>query len=88
MDKLPYLSGYQYKLPIIVRAIVGSKNPLDPGPQHNNDYTEALDKLVKYTPVWIMETGRDIELAWKSVNKTPSGAVILVEHRDLYDTEI
>ena len=40
LDKYPDLR-------VIVRTCVGSKTPLDPGPQHSGDYTEALRHMLK-----------------------------------------
>jgi pyruvate/2-oxoglutarate/acetoin dehydrogenase E1 component len=34
-------------LRVIIRTCVGSKTPLDPGPQHSGDYTEALRHMLK-----------------------------------------
>lgn len=88
VDKLPYLSGYQYKLPIIIRAIVGSKKPMNPGPQHNNDYTKMLDGILKHTPVWDLSEDYDVEAAWATAGETPSGAIVIVEHKDIYEAQL
>lgn len=88
IDKLPYLSGDRYKLPIIIRAIVGSANPLNPGPQHTGDYTQAFRHLLKNTPVYTPHNALGFEMAWNDVGNTLSGAVIIVEKRDWYNHTI
>lgn len=88
MDKLPWMSGDQFKLPIIVRAIVGSREPIDPGPMHSQAYGSAFRKMFQHTPVLTPITKREIVDAWDLVGKTPSGAVVIVEYKDMYKVEI
>lgn len=45
LDKLPLYSTYLPK--VIIRTAVGSKEPLDAGPQHTGDCTEAYKMLLK-----------------------------------------
>lgn len=45
LDKLPLYSDYRPK--VIVRTAVGSKQPLDAGPQHTGDYTLGLEAALK-----------------------------------------
>ena len=40
LDKLPLYSTYRPK--VIIRTAIGTKQPLDAGPQHTGDYFEAL----------------------------------------------
>jgi pyruvate/2-oxoglutarate/acetoin dehydrogenase E1 component len=88
MDKMPWMSGDQFKWPIIVRAIVGSKTPIDPGPMHSQDYTVALQHMLKHTPVISPKTQVGFEDAWNYVGKSESGAIVIVEYKDLYEKEI
>lgn len=88
MDKMPWMSGDQFKYPIIVRAIVGSKIPMDPGPMHKQDYTQALQTMLKYTEVITPASEGSLEYAWSRVGKTRSGAVVIVEYKDDYELEI
>ena len=45
-DKIDHLTSNQFKSKIIIRTLVGAKYPLDAGPQHTQDHTEALKKLL------------------------------------------
>lgn len=45
LDRLPLYSGYRPK--VIVRTALGSNRPLDPGPQHQGDYTEAIRLMLR-----------------------------------------
>lgn len=88
MDKMPWMSGDQFKWPIVIRAIVGSMKPINPGPMHSQDYTKALSQMLKHTPVLapLYKTGLDD--AWNYVGKSESGAIVIVEYKDLYEQEI
>lgn len=90
LDKMPMVSGYQYKMPVIVRAIVGSKEPLDPGPQHTADYTSALITMLKDTPVYVPRTEEGLRCAWKKAREgdSLSGASVIVEYRDNYTLQL
>lgn len=88
MDKLSWLSGDKINLPIVVRAIVGSSTPLDPGVLHKQEYTNELLSMLKHTPVITPVTGYGLELAWKMSGETESGAVVIVEYKDKYLDEI
>ena len=80
LDKFELLTGI--KLPIIIRATVGSKKPLHPGPQHVQDFTEAFKKLINfkiYEPKTALEVLEVYEIAMKS--KEP---VMIIERKDLY----
>ncbi len=80
LDKFELLTGI--KLPIIIRATVGSKKPLHPGPQHVQDFTEAFKKLINfkiYEPKTALEVLKVYEIVAKS--KEP---VMIIEKRELY----
>ncbi len=88
VDKLPYMSGGQFKLPVIVRAIVGGSQPVDPGSMHKQDYTVALRSMLHHTPVRVPYSTQSLKEAWEMVDGTQSGAVVIVEYKDDYDKEI
>ena len=46
LDKLPYMSRGQYSPKVIIRTKVGSKHPLNAGPQHTQDHTEAFRAML------------------------------------------
>lgn len=51
LDKLEFMSRGQFKPKVIIRTRVGSKTPLDAGPQHTNDFTDAFRSMLKNTGV-------------------------------------
>lgn len=88
MDKMPGMSGGQFKWPILVRAIVGSREPIDPGPMHRQDYTGPLKTMLRHTPVWTFSTVHGMRWAWERVGKSESGASVVVEYKDDYEKDI
>jgi len=85
VDKWPELSGGQFKLPIIVRAIVGGTKPINPGVQHNQDYSDELRHMLKNTKVFGY---LNYTKAWKVVGSTKSGACVVIEHKDMYNLDV
>lgn len=88
LDKLPNISYGQFKLPVVVRAIVGARGPLNPGVQHFQDYTAALQCMLRNTQVFKPDSDWDFKRAYSAVGNTSSGAVVIVEKRDWYDKDI
>lgn len=81
LDKIPMMGGFRPK--VIIRVGVGSTKPLDVGPQHCQDHTEALRRMLKTVAVIdIMEEG-DIMPAYRfALNHDAS--TIVVERMDRY----
>jgi pyruvate/2-oxoglutarate/acetoin dehydrogenase E1 component len=46
LDKLPVYSRGGYKPCVIIRTAIGTREPMDPGPQHLGDYTDAVRKML------------------------------------------
>ena len=82
MDKLPFISGNQFQFKMIVRIIVGTDKPIDPGCQHTGSYIEALDSMLKYTPILPIMEKRDIKRAYNL--DTLTRARVVVEYKSLY----
>ena len=69
---------------VIVRVGVGSTQPLDPGPQHRGDMTEAFRLLMPDTTIVKLENVESILPEYKkALNR--EGPTILVEIADLYE---
>lgn len=45
LDRLPLYSGYRPK--VILRTAIPSNRPFDPGPQHDDDFTEAFRSMLR-----------------------------------------
>lgn len=82
---IPQMSGGQFTLPIIIRAIVGSRNPnFDVGLQHNHDFTEIFIKYIR--TYRITKVGHTAQTIYKKAYNSCEPCLI-VEDRDLYDSK-
>ena len=68
---------------VIVRVGVGSTTPLDPGPQHKGDLTEAFRLLMPNTPIVRLDSAEQIVPEYRNAIER-NGPTILVEIADLY----
>jgi len=70
---------------VIVRVGVGSSQPLDPGPQHTGDMTEAFRLLMPNTPIIRLGDMTDIIPEYQKALER-QGPTVLVEVADLYES--
>jgi len=85
LDKMEEMSHGEFKAPIIIRAIVGATKPLNPGPQHMQDFTELYKKLLKF-PVYDCKDLEDIKKAYEEAGKFEK-PVMIIERKDLYSKD-
>ena len=81
LDKFEHMTGK--KVNVIIRVGVGSKDPLDPGIQHRNDYTQEFDSMLQFAKVHEL---RDVEDIYKVYTNAynQGGVHIIVEWPELY----
>ena len=80
-DKYEHMTGE--KVNIIVRVGVGSKDPLDPGIQHRNDYTNEFKTILQFTKIWELKKSDDIYTIYETAYNE-GGVHIIVEWPELY----
>jgi hypothetical protein len=68
---------------VIIRVGVGSKDPLDPGIQHRNDYTNEFKSILQFTKIWELKNIKDIYTIYKTAYNE-GGIHIIVEWPELY----
>jgi pyruvate/2-oxoglutarate/acetoin dehydrogenase E1 component len=85
VDKIEQMSFGEFKTPVIIRAIVGGRKPIDPGIQHTQDYTEAIRKMVSF-PIVDLKKVEDIMPAYELALKTER-PIMIVERKECYDNE-
>ena len=83
IDKFEELSHGLYKAPVLIRATVGSTQPLDPGIQHKQDLTEVLKMMVNF-PVYELNSVQDIHESYKKAMQFNEPCII-IEHKNRYD---
>ena len=76
LDALPLFSDYRPR--VIIRTAVGSRSPLDPGPQHDGDFTEAVAKMLRTVKVMRLKPQTDPVAAYQWAYEQ-SGGTLTVE---------
>ncbi len=85
LDKLPILSNQQYNAPMIIRAVIGSMNPINPGPQHSQDFSDFFKARFNF-PVYDPKNTYELKHSYEYAKKFKEPCMI-IERRDLYDKE-
>ena len=85
LSKLEEMSGGQFCAPVIIRAIIGSRKPIDCGIQHSQDFTEIFKSIIKF-PLYRPKNSREVKEAYLAA-KNSKVPVMVVEERSLYDQE-
>lgn len=80
-DKFEHMTDK--KVNIIIRVGVGSRDPLDPGIQHRNDYTKEFKSILQFTKVWELKNSEDIYDIYTDAYNA-GGVHIIVEWPELY----
>lgn len=83
LDKVEQMSCGQFKPKVIIRTMVGSKEMLDPGPQHCQNHIEALKHLLTNIDVYELDDEKYILPAYQKALEADRSS-ILVEFGDLY----
>jgi len=83
VNHLSHLQTYGLRLPMVIRVCVGNDQPLNPGTQHVQDYSEFFEKYTKL-PVYRLLSHLDIKQAF--IHRVVDRPIITVEYRRLYDS--
>lgn len=79
LDKLP-LWGWAPK--VILRTRVGQKRPLDAGPQHTQNHTEAFRQMLKYIPVLEAQHAEEVTFAYRQALESDRSVLIVENPRE------
>ena len=86
LDKIPHISHGKLKPKVIIKTMVGSVRPLDPGIQHKSNFTEAFRALG--TDV-VIEDLTEPEMVFpaykKALERNDGKSTILIEYGDYYN---
>lgn len=83
LDRLPLYSDGWYWPKVIIRTAVPSSHPFNPGPQHDDDFTDAFRKMLRTVKVVVMpEAGFIVPYYMRAAEADHS--TILVEYTDAY----
>ena len=84
LDKIAEMSCGEFMPKVVIRTMVGSREPLNPGPQHMQDHTKALKLLCPSIEIIKLRSPESVMDGYNwALNSKRS--TILVEYGDLYD---
>ncbi len=83
LDKLPIYSVRRYQPKVIIRTVVASHKPLDPGAQHVGNFTEMFRRILYTVQVVDLWNEEDILPAYLRAMKS-NNSTLLVEHAVRY----
>jgi len=82
LDQLVNHLDKDFNYPVIVRAVIGSDKPLNPGKQHTQNYTEAFKTMFKNIKIFCPKDRKGIE---KLLDKVWHEPIIIIESRGMYN---
>jgi len=83
LDRLPLYSDGGYKPKVIIRTAVPSSAPFDPGPQHDDDFTDAFRLMLRTVYVETLPDAHSVVPAYRAALERPTSS-LLVEFTDAY----
>ncbi len=86
LDKIEEMSGGIFKPRVIIRTMIGSTNPLYPGPQHCQDHTEAYRLMLKNVDIVKLIRSKDIVPEYKRALERKR-STLLIELSDMYEKD-
>ena len=88
LDKMREMSKNEMTPRVIIRVAIGSKNPIDAGPQHTQNHTAAMRKMLTDVNVVELLEPEDIFPAFQEAYERPdSRASLIVEYGEYYGTK-
>ena len=86
LDKIRYMSGNKMQPRVIIRTSIGSKNPINGGVQHTQNYTEFFKKICTEIDVIMLNEPEEIFPAFKyAYQRKDSKSSLIIEHGDYYN---
>ena len=81
LDRLPLYSDYRPK--VIIRTAIPSSHPFNPGPQHDDDFTDAFAAMARTVKFVRLDSAEKIMPAYRKAAESPTSTV-LVEYTECY----
>jgi pyruvate/2-oxoglutarate/acetoin dehydrogenase E1 component len=86
LDKIQDMSKGDMKPKVIIRVAIGSKIPFSAGPQHTQDHTEAIRKMLTEVEVVELIEPEDIFPAFEKAYNSDKSTLI-IEHSEYYGSK-
>ena len=77
LDKIEEMSCGRFRPKVIIRTCVGAKSPLNPGPQHCQDHTNALRQLLTNVDVVRLESAEAIVPAYRQALGSERSTILI-----------
>ena len=88
LDKMEEMSKGDMKPKVIIRVSVGAKHPINAGPQHTQNHTEAFKKMLSNVRVVELKEPEDIFDTFKEAyEREDSKPTLVIEHGEYYVTK-
>ena len=88
LDKMQDMSKGDMKPKVIIRVAVGSKLPFSAGPQHTQNHTEAIKKMLTEVDVVELIEPTDIFESFKNAYEREDGkSTLIIEYSEYYGTK-
>jgi pyruvate/2-oxoglutarate/acetoin dehydrogenase E1 component len=86
LDKIRLMSRNEIKPKVIIRTSVGSKKPLNGGPQHTQNYTKMFMEILGEIKVIYLDSSKKIFPAFKNAyNDRKLFSFLIIENGDFYN---
>ncbi len=86
LDKIQKMSKKQFKPKVIIRTSIGSKKPLDGGPQHTQDYTKIFKSVLSEVETVYLDDANKIYSQFKHmINPKVKKSFLVIENGDFYN---
>jgi len=86
LDKIQDMSKGDMKPKVIIRVAVGSKVPFSAGPQHTQNHTEAIRKMLTEVEVVELTEANQIFPAFQKAYESDK-STLFVEHSEFYNSK-
>lgn len=83
LDRIPTYSRGEFNPRVVIRVAVPSTAPFYPGPQHDDDFTEAFQMMLRNVKVARLQTAEAVIREYRKA-QVAAHSTILVEYTDLY----
>jgi len=84
LDKVRKMSRNEIKPRVIIRTSIGSKKPLDGGPQHTQDYTKVFKDILTEVDVILLNEPEEIFPTFQNAYEN-DGSSLIIEWGDYYN---
>jgi pyruvate/2-oxoglutarate/acetoin dehydrogenase E1 component len=85
LDKMREMSKKKMSPRVIIRTAVGARKPLDGGPQHTQDFTEGISKMLTDVEVVVLNEPEEIFPTFKNAyEREDSKSTLVIEWGDYY----